>query len=647
VWANLLRRPMQGLLGLGCSALAFAIYGVMFGVLGSFRRASIENSIFEQQLLTGAIIVSGIGMALILLLTAGAMAHVVRLRRYEFGVLKALGFPHSRIIALVVAEAAVPCVAGAVFGLLTVPLLFAMLASWLPPLATLPPIAYTPAMLAVALAVSLLVPALSCVLPALRIARLDAAAALTGSVEAPAPVRVVADASRRQEGTAPASSAASGRRFIPTAFDPGLLRQVLVVTRLGFATLHQRLRSAVLIVGGVAGVMFVLLWILSAAQGIRTGILGSGDASRVMLRAASTTWLPYSHLPESVATAAANAPGVARAADGSALAEPVLYGATGFPRRGGGRGAAVYIVGVGPHWREMTPSFQLVSGRLPRAGTHEVIVGHRAPQALAGLDPGTVKRPVRVNGVLTQDVEWQIVGTFSTGDLWDGYVVADIAVLRQYGGDLFATAVLAKLDSPESFEAFRGAVLRQLSSSVTVEREDEFYAAFWGSLPKPALYVAGVLGVLLSLGIIAAMTQITHAALESRRREIATLRVLGFDGRSVAASVMLEAVLFAVLGALLATGLVWLLRDGDVWAGAWSVFEYKVDMQLLLFTTGGAVLTAVIGTLPMTLTTLRRREVEVLQDLREAEEAVAPGSGRERPILKLPPMPVPACPRPA
>jgi hypothetical protein len=85
-------------------------------------------------------------------------------------------------------------------------------------------------------------------------------------------------------------------------------------------------------------------------------------------------------------------------------------------------------------------------------------------------------------------------------------------------------------------------------------------------------------------------------------------------------SLVLEAMLFAVLGASLGTALVWLLRDGELWAGAWSVFEYKVDLQLWLLTIGSAAAAAMLGTLPVAMRTLRRREIEVLQDLRGVDE---------------------------
>jgi putative ABC transport system permease protein len=527
--------------------------------------------------------------------------------------------------------------AGAVLGLLAVPLLFAVLASFLPRLATLPPFFYTPGMLAVALAIALLVPMLGSVLPALRIVRLDAAVALTGSAEAPAPARYGAR-TRREESLATYSPVVAARPFSGVGAQLGLMRQILIVTRIGFATLRQRVRSALLITGGVGFAMLVMLWFLCMAQGIRTAILDSGDPARVLLRGASTRWLAQSRLPEGVAASAASVPGVARAADGSPLAEAMFHATIGpVVRRSRGTKTGIDIVGVGPHWREMTPSFRLLSGRLPTPGTNEVMVGRLAPRALFGLDGGAVKRTLAANGKEFEDVEWQVVGTFTTGDWWDGYLVGDIDTLRQYGRGLDATTVRVRLDSPQSFEVFRSAVARQLPPSVKVERETDYYAGFWSSIPKFVLYVAYLLGGLLGLGAIAATTQVTHAALEARRREIATLRLLGFDGRAAAASLALEAMLFAVLGALLAATLMWFLRDGDVWAGAGSVFEFKVDLHLVLVATGWAAAFAMMGTLPMAVRTLRRREVEALQELREVDKtSTAAPRHRRREIAPRP-----------
>lgn len=639
VWANLCRRPLQSLLGLVCSTLAFAIYGVMFGVLNSIHHASIHNAAFEQQLLRGAIVLSAAGMGLILLLTSGAMAHTVRLRLYEFGVLKALGFPHRRVIALVVAEAVVPCITGATLGLLAVPMLFAALASRSPQLATLPAPAYSLTTLVWALVIAVMLPALATVLPALRIVRLNAAAALTGSADTPVPVRLVEKSAPGKRSSAAAAPSVASQASVTVGAVPGLLRQILVVTRVGFSTLPQRSRSAWLIAGGVFCTMFVLLWFLCMAEGIRSAILDSGDPARVVLRSSASRWPGESRIPEGVEALAAGAPGVAHAADGSPLAESVFYAAVLTVRRSNGRPTGTDLIGVGPRWREMTPSFRLLSGRLPTPGTHEVIVGRLAQRALLGLDGGPKKGWFgliqKVGEKEFKDVEWQVVGTFTTGDWHDGHLIGDINAVRQYSGGLTATAIWVRLDSPQSFDTFKSAVAPWLPPSIKIEREPDNYAALWDAVPKTVLYVAYVLGFLFASGAIMATMQVAHSALEARRREIATLRVLGFDGRATAVSILLEALPFALLGAMIAAGVIWWWRAGDLWAGAGSVFEFKVNLHLVLLATGCAVTIAMLGTLPLAIRSLRSGEMEGLKELREIEEMAACGAPGQVERLRL------------
>jgi ABC-type lipoprotein release transport system permease subunit len=158
-----------------------------------------------------------------------------------------------------------------------------------------------------------------------------------------------------------------------------------------------------------------------------------------------------------------------------------------------------------------------------------------------------------------------------------------------------------------------------LPSSLQVERETEAYAALWRSVPKALLTIAFVLICLLAVGTTLATMMVAHAALEARRREIATLRVLGFDNRAAAVSILVEALPFALLGAWIAAGIVWWLRDGALQVGAWSVIEVNVDLYLMLVATGCATGIAMLGTLPLALKTLRRRALEGLQDLRELD----------------------------
>jgi len=69
-------------------------------------------------------------------------------------------------------------------------------------------------------------------------------------------------------------------------------------------------------------------------------------------------------------------------------------------------------------------------------------------------------------------------------------------------------------------------------------------------------------GVILAVGALFACFNTMYAAVESRSREIATLRALGYGGFAVAVSVVLEAAALSVAGALIGAGIAWSLYDG-------------------------------------------------------------------------------------
>jgi putative ABC transport system permease protein len=610
VWANLRRRPLHNLLGLASVTLAFALYGLAMGVAEGFRRAAIaHHAAMDRQFLLGAMAVSGIGMALILFLTANAMAHTIRLRLYEFGVLKALGFSHHRIIALVVAETALPCLAGAILGMVGARLLFMVLVALAPPLAAFPSPVYTPVIVAAGIAVVLLIAMLSAVIPASRIARLDAAVALAGDVKAPAPN----NAPSRLEAPVISQPFRTTDIYSAAKADLRLLRQVFVATRIGFSTLRLRIKGALMITVGVGCVVFVLLSIVSIGEGLRIAIQGSSNRDRVILHGVPAGvvmrrwWLHKSILPDDVTEIAAAAPGVARAADGTPLAEAEIVGvADQLRKRNDGEMGNTTIVGVGPRWREIASSFRLLGGRMPRPGSRELIAGYLARQKFSGLDG---------NRLNYKGVSWRIVGTFTTGGWWDGYLIGDVGALRPYGKHPSGSIVLVRLVSPNDFEAFRRTVARRIPPSIIMERESDYYAEVWQSAPRILFYCAYLISGLIAAGAFAGTVQIMHGALEERNRETATLRALGFDSRAVAASVVLEAVLLALLGALIGAALVWLWRDGFLYNAAWDVFRVTVDLYLVLMAMAWALTIALAGTLPLAIRTVRESEIHALQNL--------------------------------
>ena len=120
------------------------------------------------------------GFVMILFLTANVIAQSVRERFAEFAALKTIGFTDAMVMALVVAEAAVPCLVGAVLGVALASFLGHELPALMPPGMGIPAPTMSGTVFGWAAVAALAMALVSAALPALRLARMDIAAALSG-----------------------------------------------------------------------------------------------------------------------------------------------------------------------------------------------------------------------------------------------------------------------------------------------------------------------------------------------------------------------------------------------------------------------------------------------------------------------------------
>jgi len=122
-----------------------------------------------------------------------------------------------------------------------------------------------------------------------------------------------------------------------------------------------------------------------------------------------------------------------------------------------------------------------------------------------------------------------------------------------------------------------------------------------------------IVGTVMAIGALFGCLNTMYAAVSTRGREIATLRALGYGAFPVALSVMLEAILLSVTGALIGGGIAWILNDGKQSLFNNSVFHLSVSpAQLELGVTWGIVVALVGGLLP-SIRAARRPVVEALR----------------------------------
>jgi len=332
-------------------------------------------------------------------------------------------------------------------------------------------------------------------------------------------------------------------------------RQLAALIGFNLRTLPSRLGSAGAAVFGVAGVVAVLVGVLSIGKGFERVMIAAGSPdTAVVLRGGADSEMT-SVLTRDDVELIRNAPAVARAG-GDPLASPELFVLVDLAKRSTGTDANVPMRGVRKEAFAVRPEIKIVEGKMFAWGTNEVIVGRAAQSQFSKTEVGTMLQ--------FGQTRWKIVGVFEgKGGIAESEVWADAAVLAPayHRGSSFQV-VQVKLASAGSFNQFKDALTADPRLNVKVERETDYYAAQSRVLRGLVTGLAAVVCTLMGLGAIFGALNTMYTAVAARARETATLEALGFGGSAVMISVMLEALLLSFIGGILGAIGAYLAFDG-------------------------------------------------------------------------------------
>ncbi|HYG35136.1 MAG TPA: ABC transporter permease, partial [Clostridia bacterium] len=319
------------------------------------------------------------------------------------------------------------------------------------------------------------------------------------------------------------------------------LSQVLSVTKFGLLSIPQRLGSVGASMIGIAGVVAVLVGVLSISEGFRKTLAASGSSdSAIVLRTGADSEMVSGFAREQTRLIA-DAPGLARGPQG-ALASGELFVIINLPKRSTGTDANVPLRGVEDAAFGVRDKFKIVEGRKFERGKNEVIVGVGAANQFAGLRVGEKMKVGRY--------EWPVVGIFSAGggtaesEIWTDATVLQGAYNR---GDTFQS-VYTKLVSPSAFQQFKDSLTTDPRLSVKVMRQTDYYAEQSTAVTKLINTLGTLIAFLMALGAVFGALNTMYSAVSARTREIATLRALGFGSGSVVVAVLLESLVLALIG---------------------------------------------------------------------------------------------------
>ena len=391
------------------------------------------------------------------------------------------------------------------------------------------------------------------------------------------------------------------------------LAQVAAITRFGLMSLPQRRGSVAATVIGIAGVVAVLVGVLSIAAGFRRAMTASGSAdAAIVLRSGADSEM-VSGLGREETRLIADAPGVARSARGP-LSSSELFVIINLPKRSTGTDANVPLRGIDGPAMDVRDRMKIIEGRMFAPGKNELVVGRGAAREFAGLELGSTVKVGRA--------AWPVVGIFSAGggvaesEIWSDATVLQGAYQR---GDSFQS-VYTRLNSPGAFTAFKDSLTSNPRLSVKVERQSDYYAGQSETLTRLITTLGVLVAGLMAVGAVFGALNTMYSAVAARTREIATLRALGFGRGAVVVALMLESLVLALGGGALGAGLAFLAFDNFRaatmnWQSFSQVtFAFAVTPQLLV---QGVLWATVIGLIGGLLPALRAARLPIAAALRE------------------------------
>ena len=394
------------------------------------------------------------------------------------------------------------------------------------------------------------------------------------------------------------------------------MRQILAITLLNLRAIPSRLGSSLVIVVGIGGVVGVLIALLAMAEGFKTTLASTGRADRALVMRAGSNDELASVMNIEVWNIVRDLPEIRRDAQGLPLAIAERYILSDVRKRDADTGANVVVRGTTPDVLRVRPEARIVAGRMFERGMREVVVGRGAQDQYAGLQIG--------QSVEIRDGAWPIVGVFETGgDVHESELWVDVTSLHQALRSPFYATVTVQLEdaSDTTLQAFKDRIAADPRLNVSVQREPDYYASRAVALEKFITILGYSVASIMGMGAVFGALNTMYAAVSTRSTEIATLRAIGFQAAPVVASVLIEAVFLAFLGALLGAGVAYVLFNGytvstlNFQTFSQVAFAFRVTPALLV---EGVAMACVIGLVGGLFPAVRAARLPVAEALRSA-----------------------------
>lgn len=383
-----------------------------------------------------------------------------------------------------------------------------------------------------------------------------------------------------------------------------LAKQFWALLLVNLAGIPARLGLVCTIVIGVTCAVGVLVSMLAMGVGARQEAMGNVSPNRATLTSVDAPSPAQSNIAQDAASLIRDLPGIRRNPEGKPIVvfqvtvfvqarSKVDRAQTGFP-----------LIGMTPGLGDYQPELHITAGRMFNPGLHELIASNKCVRQYTDFGVGA-KRHMRGG-------DWLVVGNFDLASTVCLVFADGDTILSAFGRSTYNQANVM-LQSPAAFADLRNALKANPSLHLKVQHEAEIFEQNMQQVNGILNFISYFVGTIMALAATIGVANSLYAIVDGRRRELATLRAVGFNSAPIIASVVSESILLALPGALLGALVAWLLFNGLLASPLGASFHMAVTPSLALLGLGWALGIGVIGGL---LPALRAARVPVTVALR-------------------------------
>lgn len=274
-------------------------------------------------------------------------------------------------------------------------------------------------------------------------------------------------------------------------------------------------------------------------------------------------------------------------------------------RRGTGARIFIPLIGVTPNIVAYQPDLRFTGGRMFQPGMHELVVSNLCARLFSGFEIGD-RRSIR-------GMPWTVVGRFGTGQDGQCTMFADVnTIMSAFARDTYS-GLQVRLRSGADFAAFGAVVKADPAVHLYAQRQRAAMAQMFKPLNSILDFASYFVGAIMAIGGTLGAINSLYAIVDSRRRELATLRAIGFRPGTIVAATLCESMLLAIPSALLGAAVAWALFNGLSASPFGYSFRLEVTPALALL---GVIWALVMGFIGGILPAVRAARVPVTTALR-------------------------------